>query len=193
MSATILRIGKSAPLFEGDIVKYDSRKKKVVYDKISLVKIISDKQWTVLFFYPRDFSSLCPTEIHSFNRRFKDFEKANAVLIGCSTDSRNSHKAWMEKPRTKGGIDKLSYSLLADPSLKIASSYGVLDNEAGLALRGTFIIDDEGNLRSLSINPPYIGRNIDEVVRTLQALQSGQVCPAGWRPGDEYKGMNTKG
>ena len=183
MTSSILRIGKPAPLFEGDIVKYDSRKKKVVYDKTSLVKIISDKQWTVLFFYPRDFSSLCPTEIHSFNRRFKDFEKANAVLIGCSTDSRNSHKAWMEKPRTKGGIDKLSYSLLADPSLKISSSYGVLDNEAGLALRGTFIIDDEGNLRSLSINPPYIGRNIDEVVRTLQALQSGQVCPAGWRPG----------
>ena len=80
MSATILRIGKPAPLFEGDIVKYDSRKKKVVYDKTSLVKIISDKQWTVLFFYPRDFSSLCPTEIHSFNRRFKDFEKANAVF-----------------------------------------------------------------------------------------------------------------
>ena len=111
MSSSILKIGKPAPLFEGDIVKYDSRKKQIVYDKISLVKIISDKQWTVLFFYPRDFSSLCPTEIHSFNRRFKDFEKANAVLIGCSTDSRNSHKAWMEKPRTKGGIDKLSYSL----------------------------------------------------------------------------------
>ena len=183
MSATILRIGKSAPLFEGDIVKYDSRKKKVVYDKISLVKIISDKQWTVLFFYPRDFSSLCPTEIHSFNRRFKDFEKANAVLIGCSTDSRNSHKAWMEKPRTKGGIDKLSYPLMADPSLRISTSYGVLQRDLGQALRGTFIINDEGILLSMAVNPAWIGRSVDETVRTLQALQSGKACPAGWRPG----------
>ena len=183
MTPTIPRIGKSAPLFEGDIVRYDSRKKKILYDKISLVNIISEKQWTVLFFYPRDFSSLCPTEIHSFNRRFKDFEKANAVLVGCSTDSKNSHKAWMEKPRTKGGIDKLSYPLMADPSLKIATSYGVFDKEEGHALRGTFIINDEGTLLSLTINPPYIGRSVDETVRTLQALQSGKLCPAGWRPG----------
>ena len=183
MTPTIPRIGKSAPLFEGDIVRYDSRKKKILYDKISLVNIISEKQWTVLFFYPRDFSSLCPTEIHSFNRRFKDFEKANAVLVGCSTDSKNSHKAWMERPRTKGGIDKLSYPLMADPSLKIATSYGVFDKEAGHALRGTFIINNEGTLLSLTINPPYIGRSVDETVRTLQALQSGKLCPAGWRPG----------
>ena len=88
MAPTIPRIGKSAPLFEGEIVRYDSRKKEILYDKISLVNIIEDNQWTVLFFYPRDFSSLCPTEIHSFNRRFKDFEKANAVLICCSTDWR---------------------------------------------------------------------------------------------------------
>ena len=183
MTPTIPRIGKSAPLFEGDIVRYDSRKKKILYDKISLVNIISEKQWTVLFFYPRDFSSLCPTEIHSFNRRFKDFEKANAVLVGCSTDSKNSHKAWMEKPRTKGGIDKLSYPLMADPSLKIATSYGVFNKEEGHALRGTFIINNEGTLLSLTINPPYIGRSVDETVRTLQALQSGKLCPAGWRPG----------
>ena len=183
MTPTIPRIGKSAPLFEGDIVRYDSRKKKILYDKISLVNIISEKQWTVLFFYPRDFSSLCPTEIHSFNRRFKDFEKANAVLIGCSTDSKNSHKAWMERPRTKGGIDKLSYPLMADPSLKVVTSYGVLDKEEGHASRGTFIINDEGKLLSLTINPPYIGRSVDETVRTLQALQSGKLCPAGWRPG----------
>ena len=183
MTPTIPRIGKSAPLFEGDIVRYDSRKKKILYDKISLVNIISEKQWTVLFFYPRDFSSLCPTEIHSFNRRFKDFEKANAVLVGCSSDSKNSHKAWMERPRTKGGIDKLSYPLMADPSLKIATSYGVLDKADGHALRGTFIINNEGTLLSLTINPPYIGRSVDETVRTLQTMQSGKLCPAGWRPG----------
>ena len=183
MTPIIPRIGKSAPLFEGDIVRYDSRKKNILYDKISLVNIMSDKQWTVLFFYLRDFSSLCPTEIHSFNRRFKDFEKANAVLVGCSTDSKNSHKAWMERPRTKGGIDKLSYPLLADPSLKIATSYGVLQRDLGQALRGTFIINDEGILLSMTINPAWIGRSVDETVRTLQALQSGKVCPAGWRPG----------
>ena len=183
MSSPIPRIGKSAPLFEGEIVKYDSRKKKVLYDTISLVKIIAEKQWTILFFYPRDFSSLCPTEIHSFNRRIKDFQKANCVLIGCSTDSKNTHKAWMEKPRTKGGIDKLAYPLLADPSLKISSAYGVLEEERGQSLRGTFIIDDQGYLRSLTVNPPYIGRSIDETIRTLQALQSGKACPAGWRPG----------
>ena len=159
------------------------RKKEIIFYKISLVNIIEDKQWTVLFFYPRDFSSLCPTEIHSFNRRFKDFEKANAVLVGCSTDSQNSHKAWMERPRTKGGIDKLSYPLLADPSLKISTSYGVLQRDLGQALRGTFIINDEGILLSMTINPAWIGRSVDETVRTLQALQSGKVCPAGWRPG----------
>ena len=179
----IPRIGKSAPLFEGDIVKFDFRKKEILYDHISLIKIIEKKKWTVLFFYPRDFSSLCPTEIHSFNRRIKDFEKADSILIGCSTDSKYTHKAWMERPRTKGGIDKLSYPLLADPSLKIASSYGVLDKDPGQALRGTFIIDDQGYLRSLVVNPPYIGRSVEETVRTLHALQSGKLCPAGWRPG----------
>ena len=179
----ILRLGKSAPLFDGETVRYDSRKRQILFGKVSLVNIIAEKQWTVLFFYPRDFSSLCPTEIHSFNRRSKDFVKANTILIGCSTDSKNSHKAWMEKPRTKGGIDKLSYPLMADPSLRISSSYGVLDKENGQALRGTFIIDDEGNLCSLSINPPQVGRSVDEIVRTLQALQSGKLCPAGWRPG----------
>lgn len=183
MSSTIPKIGKSAPLFDGEVVRFDSRKKEILTDKISLVDIIEDKKWTVLFFYPRDFSRLCPTEIHSFNRRFKDFEKANAVLIGCSTDSIYSHKAWMEKPRTKGGIDKLSYPLLADPSLRISSSYGVLQRDLGLALRGTFIINDEGILLSMTINPVQTGRSVDEIVRTLQALQTGQSCPAGWRPG----------
>ena len=157
-------------MFEGEIVKFDSRKKEILFDKVSLIKIIEDKRWTVLFFYPRDFSSLCPTELHSFNRRIKDFEKANCMLIGCSTDSKYTHKAWMERPRTKGGIDKLSYPLLADPSLKICNSYGVLDKEPGQAFRGTFIIDEQGYLRSITVNPPYIGRNVDETVRTLQAL-----------------------
>ncbi len=183
MTNQLPRIGKSAPLFEGDIVKFDFRKKQIFYDTISLIEIIAEKKWAVLFFYPRDFSSLCPTEIHSFNRRIKDFEKADCILIGCSTDSKNTHKAWMERPKTKGGIDKLSYPLLADPTLKISSSYGVLDSEAGQAFRGTFIIDNQGHLRSLTVNPPYIGRSVDETVRTLQALQSGKLCPAGWRPG----------
>ncbi len=183
MSNTFPRLGKPAPLFEGDVVRFDSRKKEIFFDTISLNKIIEEKKWTVLFFYPRDFSSLCPTEIHSFNRRIKDFEKANCVLIGCSTDSKNSHKAWMEKPRTKGGIDKLSYPLMADPSLRIARSYGVLQRELGQALRGTFVINDEGILMSLAVNPARIGRSVDETVRTLQALQTGMACPAGWRPG----------
>ena len=89
----------------------------------------------------------------------------------------------MEKPRTKGGIDKLSYPLLADPSLKISTSYGVLQRELGQALRGTFIINDEGILLSMTINPAWTGRSVDETVRTLQALQTGAACPAGWRPG----------
>ena len=146
MSNSFPRLGKPAPLFEGDVVRFDLRKKQIFFDTISLNKIIEEKKWAVLFFYPRDFSSLCPTDIHSFNRRIKDFEKANCVLIGCSTDSKNSHKAWMEKPRTKGGIDKLSYPLMADPSLRITTSYGVLQRDLGQALRGTFIINSEGIL-----------------------------------------------
>ena len=89
----------------------------------------------------------------------------------------------MQKPRTKGGIDKLSYPLLADPSLKISTSYGVLQREFGQAVRGTFIISDEGILLSIVMNPTWIGRSVDETVRTLQALQTGKSCPAGWRPG----------
>ena len=98
MSNSFPRLGKPAPLFEADVVRFDSRKKQIFFDKISLNKIIEEKKWAVVFFYARDFSDLCPTEIHSFNRRIKDFERANCVLIGCSTDSKNSHKAWMEKP-----------------------------------------------------------------------------------------------
>jgi len=183
LSNSFPRLGKPAPLFEGDVVRFDSRKKQILFDKVSLNKIIEEKKWAVLFFYPRDFSSLCPTDIHSFNRRIKDFERANCVLIGCSTDSKNSHKAWMEKPRTKGGIDKLSYPLMADPSLRISRSYGVLQRDLGQALRGTFVINDEGILMAMAVNPASVGRNVDETVRTLQALQSGKSCPAGWRPG----------
>ena len=183
MSEERAEIGQPAPDFEGEAIRWNPRKKEFEYLVVNLAQNRKRSLWTVLFFYPRDFSGLCPTEIHAFNRRLADFEQAGAQVIGCSTDSKQSNQAWMERPRTRGGIDKLGYPLLEDPSLRISRAYGVLDERAGMALRGSFIIDDEGVVRAYSVYPAGTGRNIDEIVRLLQALQTGKACPAGWRPG----------
>ena len=176
-------MGQPAPEFDGAAIRWNPRKKRFEERLVSLAENCKRGHWTVLFFYPRNFSGLCPTELHALNRRLRDFEQAGAQVIGCSTDSKYSHQAWMERPRTRGGIDKLGYPLLEDPSLRVSRAYGVLDERAGMALRGTFIIDDEGIVRAYSVYPAGTGRNIDEIVRLLQALQTGKSCPASWRPG----------
>lgn len=137
-------------------------------------------KWVCLFFYPMDFTFVCPTEIRSFGEHEAKFREANCVVIGCSTDSKFTHKAWYERD-----LSNVKFPVLADSSHRISSDYNVLIEESGIALRGTFLIDPNGVLQWMSVNSLGTGRNVDEVLRTLQALQTGELCPADWKPGQK--------
>jgi peroxiredoxin (alkyl hydroperoxide reductase subunit C) len=143
----------------------------------------------VLFFYPLDFTFVCPTEIIAFSDRYADFTSRNTEILGISVDSQFSHLAWIQTERKNGGIGDISYPLVADLKKEIASAYNVLDEEAGVALRGLFIIDPDGVIMHSTINNLPVGRSVDETLRVLQAFQYVQshpdeVCPANWTPGE---------
>jgi len=144
-------------------------------------------KYVVLFFYPLDFTFVCPTEIIAFSDRASEFHKIDCELIACSTDSHFSHLAWTNTPRKQGGLGEMKIPLLADKSMKIARDYGVLLEEAGVTFRGLFIIDPTGKLRQMTVNDLPVGRSVDETLRLVQAFQytdkHGEVCPAGWKPG----------
>ncbi|XP_043486111.1 peroxiredoxin 1-like [Polistes fuscatus] len=144
-------------------------------------------QYVVLFFYPLDFTFVCPTEIIAFSDRAEEFKAINCQVIGASTDSHYTHLAWINTPRKDGGIGEMNIPLIADKSCKIARDYSVLDEETGVPFRGLFIIDDKQNLRQITINDLPVGRSVDETLRLVQAFQYtdkyGEVCPAGWKPG----------
>ena len=184
------QVGKKAPEFSGDAVVGKD------FKKISLADYKG--KYVVLFFYPLDFTFVCPTEIVAFSDKAAEFEKLGAQVIGCSVDSKFSHLAWTEVPRDKGGLGDIKYPLLADITKDIARSYGVLIEEAGISLRGVFIIDGKGNLKVAMVNNNNVGRNIDEVLRCLQADQfaeshPGEVCPANWTPGSSAMKADVKG
>ena len=146
-------------------------------------------KYVVLFFYPLDFTFVCPTEITAFSDRYSEFSALNAEVLGVSVDSQFSHLAWIQTDRKEGGLGDLAYPLVADLTKEISSSYQVLTEE-GVALRGLFIIDKEGIVQHATINNLAFGRSVDETLRTLQAIQYVQenpdeVCPAGWKPGDK--------
>jgi alkyl hydroperoxide reductase subunit AhpC len=144
-------------------------------------------KYVVLFFYPLDFTFVCPTEIIAFSDRAKEFHDIGCELIACSTDSHFSHLAWINTPRKQGGLGEMKIPLLADKSMKISRDYGVLLEEAGVTFRGLFIIDGQGKLRQITVNDLPVGRSVDETLRLVQAFQytdkHGEVCPAGWKPG----------
>ena len=144
------------------------------------------KKYVVLFFYPLDFTFVCPTEIIAFSDRIKEFHDRNAEVIGCSTDSHFAHLNWIQQPRAAGGLGGLKYPLVADLTKKIAADYGVL-LDGGIALRGLFVIDKEGVVRAITIHDLPLGRSVDEALRVLDALQHfekhGEVCPANWTKG----------
>ncbi|HUM01664.1 MAG TPA: peroxiredoxin [Thermoanaerobaculia bacterium] len=144
-------------------------------------------KWVVLFFYPLDFTFVCPTEILAFSDRLGEFRKLGAELLGVSVDSKFSHLAWTEKPRKQGGIQGLAYPLLEDLRKELAAAYGVLDVAGAVALRGLFLIDPDGVVQHATVNNLAVGRSVDETLRVLQAFQfvreHGEVCPADWRPG----------
>ncbi|MBI1374211.1 MAG: redoxin domain-containing protein [Phycisphaera sp.] len=145
-------------------------------------------QWLVLFFYPLDFTFVCPTEILAFSDRLDEFHAAGAEVVGASVDSKYTHLAWTEKSRKEGGISGLKYALISDLGRSLATDYGVL-NAGGVALRGLFIIDPDGVIQHATINNLAIGRSVDETLRVLHAAQfareHGEVCPANWKPGEQ--------
>jgi peroxiredoxin 2/4 len=157
------------------------------FKKVSLADYKGKK--VVLFFYPLDFTFVCPTEILAFVDRLDDFKKRNTEVVGASVDSQFTHHAWAQVDRKDGGIKGVNYPLLADLSKNIARSYGVLLEDAGIALRGLFIINKDGILKHSTINHLDLGRNIDEVLRVLDAVdyteEHGEVCPANWKKGEK--------
>jgi len=140
-------------------------------------------KWVVLVFYPLDFTFVCPTELRAFAEQYDGFRKAGAEVVAISVDSVYSHKAWIERD-----LPQVKYPVVADLTKVVAREYGVLDEEKGLALRGTFIIDPDGTLRYQVVADLGLGRSTDETLRVLQALQTGELCPANWRPGQKTLG-----
>ncbi|XP_014242365.1 peroxiredoxin-2-like isoform X2 [Cimex lectularius] len=143
-------------------------------------------KYLYLFFYPMDFTFVCPTEIIAFSDRMADFEKLETAIVGCSCDSHFSHLAWIQTPRKKGGLGEIKYPLLADFKKIIARDYNVLLENDGVPLRGSFLIDPKGVIRQVTINDLPVGRSVDEVLRLIKAFQfvdtHGEVCPANWNP-----------
>ena len=177
-----LRVGQEAPEFTTTAV-FDQEFKTV---KLSDYRGL----YTVLFFYPLDFIFVCPTEIIAFSDRHDEFKALNTEVLGVSVDSEFSHLAWMQTDRKEGGIGDIAYPLVSDIKKEISNAYNVLDPEAGVALRGLFIIDKEGIIQHATINNLSFGRSVDETLRTLKAIQHVQnnpdeVCPAGWQEGDK--------
>jgi len=182
-------IGKPAPVFKGTAVVNGE------FKEISLKDYAG--KYVVFFFYPLDFTFVCPTEIIAFSERADEFRKIGCELIACSTDSHFSHLAWVNQPRKTGGLGEMNIPLLADKSMEVAKAYGVLKEDEGLAFRGLFIIDGKQNLRQATINDLPVGRDVDETLRLVQAFQftdeHGEVCPAGWRPGKKTMKADPKG
>ena len=183
-------IGQQAPDFAATAVMPDNS----VKDGFKL----SDYRgkYVVLFFYPLDFTFVCPTEIIEFNRKLKEFAARDAQVIGVSIDSQFSHLAWKNTPVDQGGIGQVQYPLVADLNKQISRDFGVLLNDS-IALRGTFLIDKDGVIQHRVVNNLGLGRNIDEVLRMVDALQHlekhGEVCPAGWHKGEDAMSPTAKG
>jgi alkyl hydroperoxide reductase subunit AhpC len=140
-------------------------------------------KWVVLFFYPLDFTFVCPTEILEFSKRAREFEGLGAQVLGCSVDSHHSHKAWIEN-----GLGELRIPLVADITKRIARDYGALLEDKGFATRATFIIDPDGIVQYACHHNPSVGRSVSETLRVLEALQTGENCPVDWRPGAKTLG-----
>lgn len=157
-----------------------------IKDQLTLSSVIKDK-YALLLFYPLDFTFVCPSELIALDHRMDEFKARGVEVFGISIDSHFTHNAWRNTPREKGGIGHVRYTLIADLTHNICRSYGVEHPQAGVALRGTFIIDKKGIVRSQIVNDLPLGRNIDEMIRTIDALQfheqHGEVCPANWNKG----------
>jgi peroxiredoxin 2/4 len=170
------KVGEPAPNFSLDAVIGKE------FKKVSLTDYRG--KWVVLFFYPLDFTFVCPTEIRGFNEKLDAFKDLNAVVIGASVDSKFSHLAWIQR----GDLGDLKYPLLSDFKKEAAERYGILDDKEGVALRALFIIDPNGVLQYQLVHNLSVGRSVEETLRVLEALQTGELCPIGWHKGEKTLG-----
>lgn len=171
----MIKIGEKAPEFY-DITAYQAGN----FKKISFADYKG--KWFILFFYPRDFTFVCPTEIREFAKLEKEFEQCHCSILACSTDSEWSHKKWFEEE-----LKEVSYPILADTTQEVSRSYEVLGSD-GASQRGVFIIDQDGILRWLMVSDNSVGRSVKEILRALKALQTGELCPVEWKPGEKTLG-----
>lgn len=173
-------VGKKAPDFTMETALGNGQD----FGKVSL----SDYKgkWLCMFFYPLDFTFVCPTEILAMNDAYEQFQDLDCEILGVSTDSKFSHRAWINTPRERNGLGKLKFPLASDITKSVSRDYGVLIEEEGIALRGLFIIDPDGVLVYQVVHHNNVGRSVDETLRVLQALQSGGLCGANWKPGQKH-------
>jgi peroxiredoxin (alkyl hydroperoxide reductase subunit C) len=177
--ATIAKVGQPAP----DFNMPSTKNMETLAENVKL----SDYKgkWLVLMFYPLDFTFVCPTELTAFSDRLDELTGVGAEVIGISTDSVHSHRAWIKTPRDQNGVADMKYPLASDTGGKLSRAYNILVEEANIALRGLFIIDPEGVLKYAVVHDLNIGRSVDETLRVLQGLQTGGLCAADWKPGQE--------
>ena len=180
-------VGKPAPQFTAAAVLGSGE----INESFNLADAIQGKK-AVIFFYPLDFTFVCPSELIAFDKRFEEFQKRGVEVIGVSIDSQWTHNAWRNTSVDEGGIGPVKYTLVADVKHEICQAYDV-ESAGGVAFRGSFLIDEEGTVRHQVVNDLPLGRNVDEMLRMVDALafhqEHGEVCPAGWKEGD--KGMNA--
>ncbi|MBS1656606.1 MAG: peroxiredoxin [Bacteroidetes bacterium] len=185
-----LLLGKPAPEFVAKALV-----KGEIIDNFSLKDFIG--QYIVFFFYPLDFTFVCPTELHAFQERLAEFHQRNAQVVACSVDSWFSHSAWLNTPRNRGGIEGVEYPLVSDLNKTISKAYQVLKEEDGIAYRGLFLIDRQGIIRHLLVNDLSLGRSVEEALRLVDALnyveKHGEVCPANWRTGSKAMKPTSEG
>ncbi len=185
-------VGRQAPDFTTAAVLGSGE----IVDSYNLATAIKGKK-AVVFFYPLDFTFVCPSELIAFDKRFEEFLKRGVEVIGESIDSQFTHAAWRNTPVNQGGIGPVRYTLVADIKHEICQAYGVEHPAEGVAFRGSFLIDEEGNVRHQVVNDLPLGRNVDEMIRMVDALafhqQHGEVCPAGWQQGDAGMTASAEG
>ncbi|MDZ4686754.1 MAG: peroxiredoxin [Planctomycetaceae bacterium] len=175
-----IRVGQLAPEFS---VKAYDRTKDGSDHQFPQVNLSDYRgKWVCLYFYPLDFTFVCPTEIVSFNKALGDFADRECVVLTASTDSEFSHKGWCD---SHGDLKGMKHLMLADTTHKLSESFGVLKEDQGIAYRGTFLIDPDGVVRWASVNDLSVGRNVDEVLRILDALQTDKLCPCNWKKGEK--------
>ncbi|MCG8500691.1 MAG: peroxiredoxin [Firmicutes bacterium] len=172
-------VGKSAPSFSMKTALGDGHD----FGEVSLDTYKG--KWLVMFFYPLDFTFVCPTEIAGYSKKYDEFKQAGADVLAVSTDSQYSHQAWINQDTSQGGVGKLNFPIASDLTKSVSRDYGVLIEEEGIALRGLFIIDPEGIVRYSVVHDLNVGRSVDETLRVLHALQAGGLCPVDWHPGEK--------